>query len=184
MPQLHSPTSDNKRCYRALQYRLDLYTLSKTEPSQWDIMLTFSGRPTRAILIIGMCLYSQADSAKLCSHRREYVRSSQNRNLLYSISLYQMFSLHGKTGKDRCHFPRAEIDVELNFGYKGLQINLDFTTRGYLSVYMSNFTSVSHEPSLLFTAKLCPSLIIHFPPTLHLLQQSTLKVVVLNITYL
>jgi len=29
-------------------------------------MLTFSGRPTRAILIIGMCLYSQADFAKLC----------------------------------------------------------------------------------------------------------------------
>jgi len=30
-------------------------------------MLIFSGRPTRAILIIGMCLYSQADSAKLCT---------------------------------------------------------------------------------------------------------------------
>ena len=59
--------------YRALQYRLDLYTLSKTQPSQWDIMLTFSGRPSWAILIIGMCLYSQADSAKLC--RQAHSRS-------------------------------------------------------------------------------------------------------------
>jgi len=30
-------------------------------------MLTFSGRPTWAILIVIMCLYSQADSAKLCT---------------------------------------------------------------------------------------------------------------------
>jgi hypothetical protein len=105
-------------------------------------------------------------------------------NLRYSISVYWIFNLHGKTGKDRCHFPQAEIDVELDFGHKRHQVDLDFTTRGYLSVYMSNLTSVSHEPSLLFTAHPCPSLIIHFPPTLHLLQQSTFAAVILNLTNL
>ena len=39
-------------------------------------MLTFSGRPTRAILIIGMCLYSQADSAKPCICSENHTRCS------------------------------------------------------------------------------------------------------------